>query len=59
VRLFALDRAPPWAYFAMKLREVARSTPALRDELLRRIADLAATKLDDPELAREVLEELR
>jgi hypothetical protein len=58
-RLFALDPDPPWAYFANKLREAARTAPALRDELLHRSADLAATKLDDPELAREVLAELR
>jgi hypothetical protein len=59
MRLFALDADPPWAYFANKLREAAKSTPALREELLRRTADLAATKLDDPDLARDVLEELR
>lgn len=58
VRLFALDGDPPWRYFADRLRAAAKASPALREELLRRSADLAATKLDDPELAHEILDEL-
>lgn len=55
MRLCALDPDPPWGYFVIKLREAAAALPARRDELRRRAADLAATKLDDPALVAEIL----
>lgn len=59
MRLFALDPSPPWRFFIERLRDVALATPLLRDALRRQATDLAAAKLDDPELARAVIEALR
>ena len=56
LRLCALDPDPPWTSILVTLRTIARDANDV--DLLRRLADLAATKLDDPTLVQELLDEL-